>query len=229
MTKGDNIEIKLNDKKVKVKISGITEHYVMNYIYMSPEYYKELFDVPVKYNGFVGTTTDKSKDGEDSLSKDLMKNTDIGSVSFITNTSEHFKQTMGSIDSVVVVLIVSAAALAFVVMYNLTNINISERIRELATIKVLGFYDSEVAAYVYRENVVLSIIGTILGLFLGIGLHRYVVVTAEIDMVMFVRTIKAIDFVYSAILTIVFSGLVNIVMYRRLKKIDMVESLKSAE
>jgi putative ABC transport system permease protein len=196
---------------------------------MSPEYYKELFDVPVKYNGFVGTTTDKSKDGEDLLSKDLMKNTDIGSVSFITNTSEHFKQTMGSIDSVVVVLIVSAAALAFVVMYNLTNINISERIRELATIKVLGFYDSEVAAYVYRENVVLSIIGTILGLFLGIGLHRYVVVTAEIDMVMFVRTIKAIDFVYSAILTIVFSGLVNIVMYRRLKKIDMVESLKSAE
>ena len=114
-------------------------------------------------------------------------------------------------------------------MYNLTNINISERIRELATIKVLGFYDSEVAAYVYRENVVLSIIGTILGLFLGIGLHRYVVVTAEIDMVMFVRTIKAIDFVYSAILTIIFSGLVNIVMYRRLKKINMVESLKSAE
>jgi putative ABC transport system permease protein len=196
---------------------------------MSPEYYKELFDVPVKYNGFVGTTTDKSKDGEDFLSKDLMKNTDIGSVNFITNTSEHFKQTMGSIDSVVVVLIVSAAALAFVVMYNLTNINISERIRELATIKVLGFYDSEVAAYVYRENVVLSIIGTILGLFLGIGLHRYVVVTAEIDMVMFVRTIKAIDFIHSAILTIVFSGLVNIVMYRRLKKIDMVESLKSAE
>lgn len=229
VSKGDNIEIKLNDKKVKVKISGITEHYVMNYIYMSPEYYKELFDVPVKYNGFMGTTTDKSKDGGNFLSKDLMKNTDIGSVSFITNTSEHFKQTMGSIDSVVVVLIVSAAALAFVVMYNLTNINISERIRELATIKVLGFYDSEVAAYVYRENVVLSIIGTILGLFLGIGLHRYVVVTAEIDMVMFVRTIKAIDFVHSAILTIVFSGLVNIVMYRRLKKIDMVESLKSAE
>ncbi|MNP21372.1 FtsX-like permease family protein [compost metagenome] len=196
---------------------------------MSPDYYKELFNVPVKYNGFVGTTTDKSKDGEELLSKDLMKNTDIGSVSFITNTSEHFKQTMGSIDSVVVVLIVSAAALAFVVMYNLTNINISERIRELATIKVLGFYDSEVAAYVYRENVVLSIIGTILGLFLGIGLHRYVVVTAEIDMVMFIRTIKAIDFIYSAILTIVFSGLVNIVMYRRLKKIDMVESLKSAE
>ena len=127
------------------------------------------------------------------------------------------------------VLIFSAGALAFVVLYNLTNINISERIREIATIKVLGFHDEEVSRYVYRENIILTIIGTILGLIMGIFLHKFIIHTTEIEFMMFGREIRSISFVYSAILTMAFSALVNFVMYFKLKKISMVESLKSID
>jgi len=136
---------------------------------------------------------------------------------------------IGSLNYVIIVIIISAGALAFVVLYNLTNINISERFREIATIKVLGFYDNEVANYIYRENVILTIIGTALGLILGVFLHRFVIVTTEIEMIMFGREIRKISFVYSAALTIVFSSLVNFVMYYKLKNVNMVESLKSID
>lgn len=136
---------------------------------------------------------------------------------------------VGSLDYVVLVLIISAGALAFVVLYNLTNVNISERMREIATIKVLGFYDNEVSAYVYNENTVLTIIGIILGLIMGYFLHRYIILTGEIDYIMFGRLIRPISFVYSAILTIIFAVLVNFAMYFKLRKIEMVESLKSVE
>ncbi|ARC87115.1 ABC transporter permease [Clostridium argentinense] len=226
---GDNIEISLDDKTVNAKVNHITEHYVSHYVYMSPKYYEKLFDDKVNYNAFSSKLKNGDIDQEDKLSKEMMKNPKIATINSTTSISDKFKKTMDSVDSVVLVLIVSAAALAYVVMYNLTNINISERMRELATIKVLGFYDKEVAGYVYRENIILSIIGTLAGLILGVFLHKYVITTAETDMVMFSREIKTMSFVYSSILTIVFSSLVNIVMYKRLKKINMVESLKSAE
>lgn len=226
---GDNIKISLGDKTVSAKVSEITEQYVTHYVYMSSKYYEKLFKEKVHYNAFSSKLEDTDKDKEDELSKEMMKNPQIATISFTTNISDKFKKTMDSVDSVILVLIASAAALAYVVMYNLTNINISERMRELATIKVLGFYDKEVAEYVYRENIILSIIGTLVGLILGVILHKYVITTAETDMMMFSREIKVMSFIYSSILTIVFSSLVNIVMYKKLKKIDMVESLKSAE
>lgn len=129
----------------------------------------------------------------------------------------------------VLVLIISAGALAFIVLYNLTNINITERIREIASIKVLGFYDNEVSAYVYRENFILTLIGMIFGLGLGILLHKFIIDTVEVDYVMFSQNISPLSFVYSAILTITFSSLVNLAMYYRLKNISMVESLKSLD
>lgn len=127
------------------------------------------------------------------------------------------------------VLIVCAGLLAFVVLYNLTNINITERQKEIATIKVLGFYNKEVSAYIYRETAILSIIGTLVGLVLGIFLHAFVVKTAEVDMVMFGRSIGWLSFVLAAVLTLFFSLLVNLVMYRKLKNVDMVESMKAGE
>ena len=140
-----------------------------------------------------------------------------------------FTQSIDSINYIVVVLIVAAGALAFVVLYNLTNINITERAKELATIKVLGFFDGEVAAYIYRETAILTLIGTGCSLLFGIALHSFVIRTAEVDMVMFGRSIFPMSFVWSALLTILFSLLVNAVMYRKLKAISMVESLKAPE
>ena len=151
------------------------------------------------------------------------------SVSYTHLIKDFFQNTIKSIDFIVIVLIVSAGLLAFVVLYNLTNINITERQKEIATIKVLGFYDKEVSAYIYRETGILTLIGTAIGLIFGIFLHAFVVKTAEVDMVMFGREIKWLSYVFSALLTIFFSIIVNLVMYRKLKKISMVESMKSTE
>ena len=136
---------------------------------------------------------------------------------------------INSLYFIVILMIVAAAILAFVVLYNLNNINISERRRELATLKLLGFFDGELSAYVYRENVVLTLLGTILGIFLGIGLHQFVMVTVETDVYMFGRELKPLSIVIGAVLTIIFALATNLIMYFRLKKIDMIESLKSVE
>ena len=225
---GDEIYIKdENDKKVVATITGITENYVDHYIYMSPNLYEKLFKKDIGYKRILANTTNTEKKFEDKLSRDLLKNDDISSIEFITGIGKNFNDALDSLDKVIMVLIFSAGALAFVVLYNLTNINISERIREIATIKVLGFHDEEVSRYVYRENIILTIIGTILGLIMGIFLHKFIIHTTEIEFIMFGREIRSISFVYSAILTMAFSALVNFVMYFKLKKISMVESLKS--
>ena len=148
---------------------------------------------------------------------------------FTTDLSSSFADVISNIDYIVIVLIISAGLLAFVVLYNLTNINITERQKEIATIKVLGFYNREVSAYVYRETLLLSLIGTAAGLVFGIFLHAFVVKTAEVDMVMFGRTIKWTSYIFAAVLTMLFSALVNLVMYRKLKAVDMVESMKAGE
>jgi putative ABC transport system permease protein len=227
---GDNIYIKNgDDKQVKVKVNGITENYVSHYIYMPPGLYEKIYKEKVKYQIITAKTTDVSEEFEDKLSTNMLKNSGAASVRFTTGISSHFKDIIGSLNYIVLVLIISAGLLAFVVLYNLTNINISERYREIATIKVLGFYDNEVSSYVYRENMILTLLGMLLGLFLGIFLHQFIVVTAEVDYVMFGRSIEPLSYLYSTILTVCFSALVNFVMYFRLRKIKMVESLKSVD
>ena len=153
----------------------------------------------------------------------------VNGVSFNDSIRENFDNMIKSLNYVIIVIIVSAGALAFTVLYNLTNVNISERIREIATIKVLGFYDKEVSAYIYRENVLLTIFGILFGEGLGILLHRFIMLTVEIDNMMFGRNIDIPSFLLSALLTIVFAVLVNIVMFYKLKKVKMVESLKSVD
>ena len=153
----------------------------------------------------------------------------VRGMTFFTANIEKFNNMISSLNLVTYVLILSAAALTFVVLYNLTNVNVSERIREIATIKVLGFFDAEVASYVYRENVAISVIGSAAGLVLGVFLHRYIMKTVEMDNVMFGNAVEPLSFVYAFVLTMVFSLIVNLVMYRKLKNIPMVESLKSVE
>ena len=227
---GAEIILEDEDKKqVKAKVTGITENYVSHYVYMSTPLYNKLYGHAPEYNQAVARATDHSQSFEDALSTDIMKLETVSSTRFTTYISRNFNDIIKSLYYVVLVLIVSAGALAMVVLYNLTNINITERIREIATIKVLGFYDNEVSAYIYRENTLLTILGMLLGIVLGIFLHRYIVVTAEVDYVMFGREIAPLSYLYSAALTVVFACIVNFIMYFRLRRIDMVESLKSME
>ncbi|MEG2984094.1 MAG: FtsX-like permease family protein [Peptostreptococcaceae bacterium] len=226
---GDSIILENTyNEKFEVKISGIVENYVGHYIYMSVPLYEKTFKENIKFNQILISTSGSNK-SEDKLGKDMMRLGNISSASFNTSAKESFSDMIGNLNSVVLLIIISAGALAFIVLYNLTNVNISERIREIATIKVLGFYDKEVSSYVFRENIVLTVIGTFLGLFLGIFLHQFIMTTAELEFIMFGREIKTTSFILSALLTFTFSTLVNLCMYYKLKKIKMVESLKSVD
>ena len=226
---GDGIVITINDKDVEAKISGITEHYVQHYIYMSPGYYQRITGNSPVFNSFYGLIENTSETYENRTANRLKEIKDINSIGFKNNIHVDFNKSINSINSVVVVLIVSAGVLAFVVIFNLTNINISERRRELATIKLLGFYNNELAKYIYRENIILTIIGSLTGILMGIVLNNFIITTAETNVIMFLRSISPIYFIYSVLLTILFSIVVNLAMYNRFDKIDMIESLKSAE
>ncbi len=226
---GDTVEITINNKVVKAKISAVTEHYLQHYIYMSPQYYQEITGENLEYNEFYGLLKSTSESTEDAMSKTLTGISDVGSVSYRNNTYIDYNKSMDSINSVVLILIISAGVLAFVVIYNLTNINISERKRELATIKLLGFYNNELASYVYKENMILTVIGSLAGIGVGILLNSFVLNTAETNVLMFLKTLNPIYFVYSILLTVLFSVVVNLAMYQKFDKIDMIESLKSAE
>ena len=153
----------------------------------------------------------------------------VSGITYMRTISDRIESMITSMNVVIYVLVVSAGLLAFVVLYNLNNINISERQRELATLKVLGFYDSEVSMYVFRENIMLTVLGTIFGIFFGMWMHRFVILTAEIDIMMFGRQIYMRSYIYSILLTLAFSIIVNIVMHWKMKKIVMIESLKSVE
>ena len=224
---GDEVKVKINNIEASLKVEGIAENYTMNYIYMTEKYYKDSFGLNIHYNSILVNT--KENTNEEEISKTIMENSIVKGVSFNTSIKENFDNTIKNLNYVVLILIVSAGSLAFVVLYNLTNLNISERMREIATIKVLGFYNNEVSAYIYRENVLLTIIGIFLGEFLGILLHRFIMVTVEMDNMMFGRNVDLISFIISAVLTVIFSVLVNIVMYYKLKNVKMVESLKSVD
>ena len=226
---GDTFQITINDKVVKANIAGITEHYLQHYIYMSPDYYTKITGENLKFNGFYGLLKSITNSSEDKTTKTITAIDNVGSVNYKNKSKLDLNKTTNSIDSVVLILIISAGVLAFVVIYNLTNININERKRELSTIKLLGFYDSELALYIYRENMILTVIGSLTGIVVGILLNDYVINTAETNVMMFMRRIDPIYFLYSVLLTISFSIIVNLAMYKEFGKIDMIESLKSAE
>lgn len=226
---GDNFQLTIDDKTINVTVAEITEHYIQHYIYMSPEYYQKVTGEKLEYNSFYGLLKSIDSDSENSTSKTLSGISRINSFSFKNIVFGDFQKTMRSIDSVVLLLIVSAGVLAFVVIFNLTNINISERKRELATIKLLGFYNNELAAYIYRENVILTLIGCITGIGFGIVLTSFVINTAETNILMFYRGTYPLYYTYSVVLTMIFSILVNLAMYKKFHGIDMIESLKSAE
>lgn len=227
---GDTMELKADDdKKVQVTVKAVTENYAMHYVYMTKETYESIFDKKLKPNMLYYLSGNMGKKEQKAFGEKVLSYPAASQVRFNTETSRNIENMLESLDIVVWVLIFSAGLLAFVVLYNLNNININERKRELATLKVLGFYDNEVASYVYRENVMLTVIGTAAGVFFGMVLHRYVVLTAEIDVLMFGRNIFLKSYLYSALLTMMFSGLINWIMYFKLKKINMVESLKSVE
>lgn len=226
---GDEIVIIDDYKHYTVTVGGVSENYIYGYVYMSPDYYNQIYGKAVRYNMIMAKMTEDTHENEDKLGTVCLDNSDIVAVSFISGSIENFNDTVKSLDTVTLVLIFSAGLLAIVVLYNLTNINIAERVREIATIKVLGFYNGETCAFVYRENIVLTLFGIFAGLGLGVILHRFVILTIEINKTMFCREIAFTSFLAAAALTAVFAALVNFVMYFKIKKIDMVESLKSVE
>lgn len=226
---GDMITITKDDKDYEAKIAAVTENYMGHYIYMTGKVYEQTFGEKPDYSATVFTVKDEYKESEAQVGNEILKYPAALSISYTSSLEAQLDRMLGSLGTVIVVLIISAGMLAFVVLYNLNNINITERQRELATLKVLGFYDNEVSAYVYRENIILTFIGVLAGAVFGIFLHRYIILTVEVDAVMFGRSIKPISFLYSGLLTIGFSMIVNLFMHQKLKKIDMVESLKSVE
>ena len=226
---GDKITLEKDNRKYKVKITAVTENYMGHYVYMTPPCYEKTFGEKPEYSSTVYTMKEDAESDLETLGNAILKYPAALSISYTSSTAGQVERMLGSLGAVIWVLIISAGMLAFVVLYNLNNINITERQRELATLKVLGFYDGEVSQYVFRENVLLSFIGILAGAVFGIFLHRYVITTVEVDAVMFGRNIKPISFVYSGLITFGFSMFVNMVMHFKLKKIDMVESLKSVE
>ena len=231
VSEGDDIYLEVSSLNYKpVKVMHIAENYYYHYVYMTPECYQSLFGKDIEYDEiFVVNKDAEDISYENDFSAKYLDNNAVSGITFTRTISDRIESMITSMNIVTYVLVVSAGLLAFIVLYNLNNINISERQRELATLKVLGFYDGEISMYVFRENIMLTVLGTIFGIFFGIWLHRFVILTAELDIMMFGRQIYTKSYIYSILLTIGFSIIVNIVMHWKMKKIDMIESLKSVE
>ena len=216
---GDTITIRDEDKgDVDVTVEHICENYMGHYLYMTPALYEEMYGEAPNYNSVYYRTVDRTTEEAENVGEDVLQLDGALSVSYTTDLRQQVEDMLEALDLVIVVLILSAGMLAFVVLYNLNNINITERKRELATLKVLGFYNNEVCAYVYRENIILTLIGAVFGMALGRILHQFIIVTVEIDSVMFGRNINAVSYLYGFLITIAFSCIVNGVMYFKLKK-----------
>ncbi len=226
---GDLILIEFDDgETAEVQVSEVIENYMMHYIYLSPDVYGQLTGNTPEYNRiWVSCSMDENQ--RYAFENDMTAQDACYSVVFMDSMADSLNDMLDILNEVMYVLIISAGLLAFVVLYNLNSINITERERELATLKVLGFYDGEVAAYVYRENIILTFIGIAAGVFMGISLHRFVILTVEVDLMMFAREIQPMSFVICALWSMLFSLIMNAVMYIRLKKIDMIASLKNVE
>lgn len=227
---GDHLTVRDgSNTEYKIKVTAITENYAFHYLYMKPAYYEKIFSKKPVYNLDLLHLKDTSSSWQNAYAEKLVDSKAVLGVTYSNTVSSLLDNTLDSLDVVIVVLIASAALLAFVVLYNLTNINISERVRELSTIKVLGFYPKEVTMYVYRENIILTLMGIFVGFFAGAFLHRFVITTAEVDQMMFSPSIGWLSYLYSALLTLLFAAVVMIVMHIKLKRIDMIEALKSVE
>ena len=226
---GDYLKVYNGDKSFKVKVSSVVENYVGQYIYLTKNTYEDLFGEYLENTFLAKLDKTASLKSINQLDEDLLKMDEVTALVNIDETIDLVGKTMNSLNSVVVVLIVAAALLAFVVLYNLSNINISEREREIATLKVLGFYNNEIDDYITKENIILTIIGIFFGLICGKYLSNFIIATCEPDSVMFVRTISLFSYFVSAIVTIVFTVFVNIITHFSLLRINMIESLKNVE
>ena len=225
---GDFIKIRnSNNELVVLPVSEIVENYTMHYVYMNEETYEKYFETDLEYNMIMANLDDEAN--HDELANSWMDTGLISTINFTEDNIEVFDNMVGGLNLIVLLIIGASCALAFIVLYNLTTINIAERIREISTLKVLGFYDKEVSSYVYRETLFLTIFGIILGLVAGIFLHMYVINVAETDNILFLHNILWPSYIYSFLIIIFFTIIVQIITNRRLKKIDMVESLKSVE
>lgn len=224
---GDTITLD-GDSRVEVRVADVTEHYIQHYVYMTDAYYETVFGTEPRQNLVLADYPVADPAAED-LERELVGLDGVTSLTRMEDTREIYGSSLESVDYAVILIIVCAAALAFVVLYNLTNINITERMRELATLKVLGFYDGELSAYIYRENVILTVFGVAMGMVMGKLLHQWLILTVEIDMLMFGRQLSLSSYAYAVVLTVLFSLLVNLAAHRKLKKLDMVESLKTVE
>ena len=227
---GETIKLDgIGDSIQEVKVSNITENYISHYVYMSKELYTKLYDEEYKPNVLLVEDDNLTKEQEEKITSELLDSGKVSGVSLNKTIMTTLDETLSSLNYVVVILIVSAGLLAFVVLYNLANVNISERIRELATIKVLGFYDKEVYNYISRETVILTVIGIALGLVAGYFLNYYIIRTCEINMLRFAKVINPLSYLYAILITVAFTLIVNVITYFALKKIDMISSLKSVE
>lgn len=228
---GDTISVKdENEGNKDIVIQNICENYMGHYLYMTPKYYEKVYGEKPEYNTVLFSVQDSyTRQQMEEAGEKILERDEVLSLSYMKDIEKRLNDMLKSLNLVIIVLIVSAGMLAFVVLYNLNTINIAERKRELATLRVLGFYNPEVAAYVYRENILLTLIGTIVGAGLGKILHLFIIETVEVPAAMFGRIINLPSYIYSFLFTILFSMIVNGVMYFKLRKIDMVESLKSIE
>ena len=228
---GDTIVLEDEERgNMEVPIAAVTENYLSHYIYLTPGLYEKCSGKAPEYNEIMFREAEGTEEGTLEATGQYFLNQKAAlSISYASSAMSQIDTMLSTLNSVIYVLIASAGLLAFVVLYNLNNININERKRELATLKVLGFYNGEVDAYVYRENILIMILGIFAGVGLGKILHMFIITTVEVDATMFGRNINLPSYVISAVFTVLFSILVNLVMHQKLKKIDMVESLKSVE
>jgi len=227
LSPGDTFDMVVDNERYAVTVSAITENYIHHYVYMTSDYYRDVFDKELEYNCIMLDV--KAQEEADAIIEELLSDPRMYIVKEMSSVYDSMNETLAVLDYVTLVLIVGSAALTLVVMMNLTNINLGERKRELATLRVLGFYDKEMYDYIFRENNILAVIGSLCGLVLGRYLHSYVIKTCEVDLVMFVRHANAQSYIVSFALAIVFALMVNFIMRPKVRAVDMVESLKSAE
>ena len=224
---GDTVSVTVDDKTAELTVGGIYEQYIKNYVFISPKLYSEKFGEEPQFN--MAQVVLKNPDEQTAFGEKMLTNDKVAGVTYLSSGMGEIEDMLNSLNMVVLVMIICAAALAFVVLYNLTNINIAERVREIATFKVLGFYSRETSSVIYKENIVLTLGGILSGLVLGILLTRFIIQTVEVDNVMFGRDILPTSFVFAALLTFAFALIVNFAMGFKIKKVNMVESLKSVE
>lgn len=224
---GENISIRNSDNELFiVKVSGITENYIGNYMYMNSTYYEDIFNSDQSNSYLVNLDDNLNKEN---LSSNLLDTGYFGAIQYTEDNMDMFNDIIAGMNNIVYLIIAFSSFLAITVLYNLTIININERNREIATLKVLGFRDKEVSSYVYRETIILTIIGIIVGIFLGFSLNTFVLMIAETDEILFIKIIKPLSYVLSFIIIIVFSIIVQVITYFILKRVDMIDSLKSVE